>query len=53
MQNTQHQSILSSVRKIFMNETSSKKPAAEMRRLTEDELRAVAGGPECDVGSDA
>lgn len=51
MQHTQQKSILASVRKIFAGETPAQKPVAEMRPLTEDELRAVAGGPELEVGS--
>lgn len=51
MQHTQQESILSSVRKIFSGETLVQKSAAEMRPLTDKELLAVAGGPECEVGS--
>ena len=49
MQHPKQESILSSVREIFASETPTKKPVAEMRPLTEDELRAVAGGPECEA----
>lgn len=51
MQHAQQESIFSTVRKIFAGETPAKKAAIEMRPLAEDELRAVAGGPECDVGA--
>ena len=51
MRHVQQESILSRVRKIFAGETPPKKAATEMRPLTEDELHAVAGGPECDVGN--
>lgn len=56
MQAAQHESIFSTVRKAFASESpESKKPArkpvAEMRQLTDDELRAVAGGPELEVGN--
>ena len=44
-------SILSCVRKIFAGETPAQKPVAEMRPLTAEEIQAVAGGPECEVGS--
>jgi hypothetical protein len=49
MQNVQHESIFSSIRKVFAGETPAKNIAPEMRLLTEDELRAVAGGPEVEV----
>lgn len=51
MQHAQQEPIFSSIRKIFAGETPVQKPVAEMRPLTQDELRAVAGGPECEVGS--
>ena len=51
MQHAQQESFFSSIRKIFAGETPVKKAATEMRPLTENELRAVAGGPECEVGS--
>ena len=51
MQHAQKESLFSSVRKIFAGETPAQKPVAEMRPLTEDELRAVAGGPEFEVGN--
>lgn len=50
MQQVQQESIFFSVRKVFAGEAPVKKAATEMRPLTEDELRAVAGGPECEVG---
>ena len=50
MKHAQKESVFSSVRKIFARETLVQKPVTEMRPLTEDELRAVAGGPECEVG---
>ena len=51
MQHLQQKSIFSSVRTICAAEMPAKKPATEMRPLTEDELRAVAGGPEFEVGN--
>jgi hypothetical protein len=51
MQNTQQASVFSSIRKIFAREVAAEQAALEMRALTEAELRAVAGGPECDVGT--
>jgi hypothetical protein len=51
MQQAQHESIFSSIRKVFAGESPGKNMAPEMRPLTEDELRAVAGGPELEVGS--
>lgn len=51
MQFAQHKFIFSTVRKIFAGEIPAKHVATEMRPLTDDELRAVAGGPECDVGN--
>lgn len=53
MQHAQQQSLFSAARKIFDGGGSAQKPAAEMRPLTEEELRAVAGGPECEVGGGA
>jgi len=50
MQHAKSESIFSAVRKIFAGETPEKQAATEMRPLTDDELRAVAGGPECEVG---
>lgn len=50
MQHAQQESIFSSVRKFFASEKPTK-PVAKMRQLADDELRAVAGGPECEVGS--
>jgi hypothetical protein len=50
MKRNQQESIFSSVRKAFAGETQAQKPVPEMRALTDDELRAVAGGPECEVG---
>jgi hypothetical protein len=50
MQHTQQKSVIFSLRKFFPHETPAQKPVAEMRALTDDELRAVAGGPECEVG---
>lgn len=49
MQHVQQESIFCSVRKIFAGEMPARKPVAEMRPLTEDESRAVAGGPEVEV----
>ena len=49
MQYVQQKSIISSDRKLFAGETPAQKSVAEMRPLTEDELRAVAGGPELEV----
>lgn len=51
MQNNKHESILAPIRKIFTREVAVEQAAPKMRALTEDELRAVAGGPECEVGS--
>lgn len=51
MQHTQQESIFSTVRKIFAGEKPAKQATTEMRSLTDDELSAVAGGPECEVGS--
>ena len=50
MQHTQQESIFSRVRKIVAGGTPAQQPVTEMRRLTDDELLAVAGGPECEVG---
>lgn len=50
MQENQSKSIFSRFNDIFTNEAPTKKPAAEMRPLNDEELRAVAGGPECEVG---
>jgi hypothetical protein len=47
----QHESIFSHFRKIFAGETPAQKPVAEMRPLSDDELRAVAGGPELEVSA--
>jgi hypothetical protein len=49
MQHRKQESIRSGIRKIFYSETPAQKPVAEMRPLTDDELRAVAGGPELEV----
>ncbi|MYN11132.1 hypothetical protein [Pseudoduganella aquatica] len=51
MQHAQHESIFSNIRKLFTSETPAKNHAAEIRPLTEDELRAVAGGPELEVSA--
>jgi hypothetical protein len=51
MEHAQLESAFSSFRKIFAGETPPQQLVAEIRLLTEDELRAVAGGPECEVGS--
>jgi hypothetical protein len=51
MQQLQQESIFSSVRKVFATETPVKQATTEMRPLTADELRAVAGGPEVEVGA--
>ena len=51
MQAALHESIFSIVRKVLAGETPAQKPVAEMRSLTEDELSAVAGGPEVEVGN--
>jgi hypothetical protein len=51
MKQTKHESIFSSIRAVIVGETLAKKAAAEMRPLTEDELRTVAGGPEVEVGN--
>lgn len=51
MKSTEHKSIFSRVGDIFANEKQVKKPVAEMRPLTDHELRAVAGGPELEVGN--
>ena len=51
MQHAQQESIFSSIRKIFSGETPAQKPMTEIRPLTDDELRAVAGGPEFEVGN--
>lgn len=53
MQDNQSKSIFSRFSDIFTNEASIKKPASEMRTLNDEELRAVAGGPECEVGNGA
>lgn len=50
MQVNQNKSIFSRFNDIFTNVVSIKKPVLEMRPLKEQELRAVAGGPECEVG---
>ena len=50
MQLLQLESVFSSIRKIFAGETPTQKAATDMRPLTADELRTVAGGPECEVG---
>lgn len=50
MQAAQHESIFSTVRKVFENDSPAQKSAPKTRPLTEDELLAVAGGPECEVG---
>jgi hypothetical protein len=49
MQENQSKSIFSRFNDISTNEASVKKPAAEMRPLSDEELRAVAGGPEVEV----
>lgn len=51
MQHAQHKSIFPIVCRIFAGETPAKQAATEMRPLTGDELRAVAGGPEVEVGN--
>lgn len=53
MQVTQKKSILSIFSNVFAHEASTKQPVAAMRPLSDEELRAVAGGPECEVGSGA
>jgi hypothetical protein len=49
MQHTQHESVFSAVRKIFVDEKPAKQGSTEMRPLTNNELRAVAGGPEVEI----
>jgi hypothetical protein len=49
MHYVQQESLLSSIRKIFAEEKPRQKSGAEMRALTDDELGAVAGGPELEV----
>lgn len=51
MQDERSKSIFASFSNMFANEASAKKPVPEMRPLNEEELRAVAGGPECEVGT--
>ena len=51
MQHAQQESIFSGVRKLFSGEAPTQKSVAGMRPLTDDELRAVAGGPEVEVGN--
>lgn len=51
MQDNQSKSIFFRINDIFANEPSIKKPASDMRPLNDEELRAVAGGPECEVGA--
>ena len=46
---TQHKSLFSAICNVITGVASVKKPVAEMRPLTDDELRAVAGGPEVEV----
>lgn len=50
MRVTGQKSIFSIFSSFVTQEGSTKKPEAEMRPLSEEELRAVAGGPECEVG---
>lgn len=49
MQYAQQESIFSSVRKIFSGERPATQATTEMLLLTDDELRAVAGGPEVEI----
>lgn len=51
MQENQSKSIFSRFDQVFTNKASVKKPAAEMRPLNDEELCAVAGGPELEVGN--
>lgn len=51
MQYAQSKSIFSAVRKILAGETQAKQVVTEMRPLTDDEWLALAGVPECDVGT--
>lgn len=52
MYSTQPTSIFSTFSNIFaLNKASAEKPAVEMRSLNDDEVRAVAGGPELEVGA--
>ncbi|CAN7413723.1 hypothetical protein LJR289_002550 [Pseudoduganella sp. LjRoot289] len=51
MQDKRNKSIFASFSGMFANESLAKKPIPAMRPLNEEELRAVAGGPECDVGN--
>jgi hypothetical protein len=49
--NMKPESFLSTVRKSLAGEIPAQQAATEMRPLTEDELLAVAGGPEVEVGN--
>lgn len=51
MQEKQSKSIFASFNNIFANDASTKKPVSEMRPLNDVELRAVAGGPELEIGA--
>lgn len=53
MQEQLSRSLFSRFNDILTTAASIKKPASEteMRLLNEEELRAVAGGPECEVGT--
>ncbi len=47
----QRKPIFSSIYDIFKSDVASTKTASEMRPLSDEEVRAVAGGPECEVGT--
>jgi hypothetical protein len=49
MQQAQQQSLFLSYLKILTSEALTHQAVTEMRPLTDDELRAVAGGPELEV----
>lgn len=51
MQDKRIQSVFASFSGMFTSEVSPKKHVPEMRPLNEEELHAVAGGPEVEVGA--
>ncbi|WP_157201632.1 hypothetical protein [Massilia sp. Root418] len=51
MSHVKQECSFASVCKIFSGEKPAQKPLTEMRQLSDDELRAVAGGPEFEVGN--
>lgn len=51
MQEKKNKSIIARLNDIFSNDTSPQKLVRDMRPLSDEELRTVAGGPEVEVGN--